>query len=256
MKSQRPIRAFRPFAKAVIPVLFGLWLELSSSGCRMATAPEGSGSIAGRVALFDSTDVSLSDFFGTTVSIDHTSLSTTTDPSGYWMIDSIPNGVHDITATKPGFGTFHWYEQNVNNGKTDLRTAAIARMTQVHYTLKRLMWMYGALFPVIDSSENQWPYRAIAYCDLDSNVQPSDAHLAISIGFVTGGSGPDYFSIDDLRAAGARPGQTLYISMSTIFDESSGQSNGFEASFFDPVHNQTRWASTGQKSNVIAVTMP
>ena len=229
--------------------------------CRNTTSPQGSGTIAGRVILFDSTGAIFTDFSGIHVSIDGTPMSIVTDSSGDWQFSSVSNGTYNVTASKPGFGTYHWYEQNINNGRIDEGTAALAQMPSYTPIIS------GASFGTdgdgvgedILGAYSQLPVgiNVAGYCDLDSNTQPTDAHLMVAVNLDNNDGGGIYFSYDDLLAAGARPGQTLYLSAANVFSRPNGYSFGCNTTFFDPSHNnEMRYASNGPKSNVIAVTMP
>ncbi len=223
------------------------------SGCKTVTSPSTTGSFSGRIVLFDSTRYQMPDFSGATVQLDGTSFHTTTDSLGAWDISGVPEGLYNISASKPGFGTYHWYQTNMTGGTYYLSTVYIARMpTDV---------------PVLDSvwgsaSDGGWQFVGhttggmdfvVGYCDTNSTIQPFEPHLATNLMGSSGG-----FAVDDLRTAGARSGQTLYISVSAVFN-AGGDLTGFGGPpfiFFDPAHNEYRWASTGPKSNVITVTMP
>jgi hypothetical protein len=222
-----------------------------SNSCGSSNSPTISGSFAGTVALYDSTFEALSNFSSTNVVIDGTSFSTSTDPNGHWEINGVPQGLYDITASKSGYGTFHWYQQPMVGGVLDLKPAEIANMSTKTPVISSVTSSGGYWTIIIQ------PYNSgflAAYCDVDSTTQPSEAHLATNVFAQSDG----YFSYSDLRAGGAQSGETLYFSTSTIFydDEYASLGETFSSSFFDPYHNETRWASTGPRSNVIAVTMP
>jgi len=216
------------------------------TGCKTTTSPTNSGSFAGRVLLYDTTGAVLPDFSGTIVTLDGSSFRTMTDSLGKWVINGVPEGQYNITATKSGFGTFHWYEQQIVGGKLDVQTAAIATMPYCPIVLLSTQWDHGNLDFQVSSGDSGLPVGG--YCDLDSNTQPSQPHFATSTG--------QFFSIRALQAAGAKSGQTLYISASSVFDLDNQFTNIVAITFFDPSLNEWRWASTGPKSNVIAVTMP
>ena len=211
-------------------------------------SPNSGGMIAGHVALFDSTNAALPDFSGTTVSIDGTDRTALTDSVGHFAFTDLPEGTYNVTATKAGFGTFHWFQQEVSGSEIDLATGAIARMGYFAPHLSFAGWGGGELTTSVNDSGAPRSYTTWVYCDIDSTTPPAGTHLMVSYT-------SSYFSINDLRACGGRPGQTLYISASTVFngDNYSGE---FETRYFDPAHNQWHWASTGPKSNVIAVQMP
>jgi len=236
-------------------------LLLTQYGCRdHSSSPEGNGSIVGRIILFDSSQNILSDYSGIKVTIDGSTRTTLTDSSGYWQFSNLDEGTYNVTATKEGFGTYHWYEQMINNGRVDVATVALARMPDKTPSVTAATWNLNFPEPTIVFSgdyDGAPDLEVAAYCDLDSTTLPSDSHLAIFT--ATSNSGGQIFSFGrtDLLAAGARPGQTLYLSVSYVFVKGLGYRNGYNTSFLDPMHNYTtRWASTGPKSNVTAIQMP
>ena len=228
-----------------ISILLVLAALACSAGCKTTTSPTASGSFAGRVLLFDSTGTALPNFSGTTVVLDGTTFSTTTDATGQWQISGVPEGQYNVTASKPGFGTFHWYEQQIIDGRLDLGAAVIVNMPIDKPVLMNASAILGGTLSA--NGQTAGPMQTLVIdCDLDSTTLPSEPHLATGLG---------YISINNLRAAGAVSGKTLYISISAVYNGTYYQDE-FVTYFFDPTHNEFRWASTGPKSNVIAVTMP
>ena len=135
--------------------------------------------------------------------------------------------------------------------RLDLDAAGIANMPSYTPVLQNVSWNLAGEYSTLGVGPENDPgstHVLMSYCDLDSTTQPLDAHLAVS---PTG----QYFSYETLRTAGAQSGQTLYISLSTVFNYNSYTNGAYSVQFFDPAHNEYRWASTGRKSNVIAVTM-
>lgn len=61
--------------------------------------------IAGRILLYDEDGNLAADNSGITIALDNSTVRTTTDASGNWKLDSIPQGTYDITYTKAGYGT-------------------------------------------------------------------------------------------------------------------------------------------------------
>ncbi|MFN3795126.1 MAG: carboxypeptidase-like regulatory domain-containing protein [Chitinophagaceae bacterium] len=61
--------------------------------------------IVGRILLYDEDGNLAADNSGITVAIDNSTVRTTTDATGNWKLDSIPQGTYDITYTKAGYGT-------------------------------------------------------------------------------------------------------------------------------------------------------
>ena len=242
--------------------MFAILTALTSliGGCRGTTAPEKTGSFAGRVILFDSTKtingsyrLPLSDFSNVLVTIDNSSYSAETDSLGQWEIHDVPEGQYDLTASKQGFGAFHWYQQFLSDARHDLSTPGLSRMRAISPVISDVKFegTYLGFNVPVQGQDTLW---IEGYCDLDSTTQPSESHLACTITQTTEGCS-DYFSISDLRAAGARSGQTLYVSASSAFSESN-DSRAYVVSYYDPRYNETRWASTGPKSNVVKVIMP
>ena len=232
---------------AVLPIA----LLVGMGGCKTITSPGATSTFAGRIVLFDSTGYTMNDFSGATVQFDNTSFTTTTNADGSWEIDNVPEGQYDVSATKAGFGTFHWYEQIVNGGRNDLSTAAIARVPNIALNVSGPTIGGGVLYlGGYDTGQHTIHYAIAQYVDIDSTVQPSASHVAAA-------AGEEYISLDDLRAAGAQPGQTLFISYAWVFDSSGDLDGGhYQYSFYDSRHNETRYASNGPKSKVFTVTMP
>ncbi len=61
--------------------------------------------IIGQVLLYDEEGNSMQDNSGVNISIDNSTISTTTKADGRWQLDSIPFGTYDISYSKEGFGT-------------------------------------------------------------------------------------------------------------------------------------------------------
>jgi hypothetical protein len=61
--------------------------------------------ISGQVLLYDEEGSALPDNSGVKISIDNSTISTTTKADGKWQLDSIPFGTYDISYSKEGFGT-------------------------------------------------------------------------------------------------------------------------------------------------------
>jgi hypothetical protein len=243
-------------------LFFAVVALLGMSACQQITnSPRMTGTIAGRVLLFDSTHAVLTDFSGITVSIDNTNRSMTTGPDGSWQFDNVDEGTYDLVASKAGFGAYHYYQELVNHGRIDNSAVALSEMPAYRPALDSATWMTWGNSVVLnvpkDYSMLPSGIAIAGYCDLSPNAQPNDAHLMTASNLDSRDGGGIYFSRVDLLAAGARPGQTLYISAANVFSYSAGYSSRYATSFSDPHHNYTTdYASNGPKSNVIVVTMP
>ena len=79
-------------------------------GCKGDTGPAGpvgptlSGTLTGLVVLTDTNGVQPTNRSGISVSIDGTSLSTTTDSTGKWTFNSLSTGTYAITISKNNYG--------------------------------------------------------------------------------------------------------------------------------------------------------
>jgi hypothetical protein len=231
-----------------------------AAGCKSSTAPDGDNTIAGLVVLYDSASPSttarataLTDFSGVTIVIDGTNHKTISDASGHFQFDHLSNGTYSITATKPGFGTYHWFEQQVVNGRLDLPAALFARMGHDVPVLSKPNGVPAIFELTVMNAVSQ---TFAFYCDRDS-LTPADAPHFATICDGNGYPAID-FSISLLRTAGARTGDTLYFTCSTVFDGAWAQQyyHPEGSSYYDPIRHQTRYSSCGPRSNVVKAVMP
>jgi hypothetical protein len=221
--------------------------------------------LAGHAMLADSTGQPLPNFSGVIVSVDGTKFSTTTDSTGIWQIANLPQGEYNVTATKSGFGTYHWYEQTFEPGRYDLAPIALAQLTPATALIRGISWNNdNPMAPELDFGAYTQPKTfgdntvIEGYCDLDSLAQPSDPHLATTLDLTTSiDSGGLVFYRNDLLAAGVRPGQRLFLSCSIVYQGSyyTGKHGPYLSEFFDPQHNEMRYATIGPKSNVLSILM-
>jgi hypothetical protein len=241
-----------------------LFLMILCAGC-VTEHDDGVVTLAGRAVLMDSTGAIRTDFSGVTVTADGTKFTATTDITGAWQIDGLPSGEYDISATKAGFGTYHWYEQTYAHGRYDLATIALAEMPNIAPVIDTAYWNP---YPLPNNQELEVGGPLITgisrimtvegYCDLKPNVLPDQSHLLTTLS--GGGSrnavGFTFFR-NDLISAGARAGDTLYLSSSIVGDapnEGGGEWAYALASFYDPRAHETR-SCTGPKSNVLTLVM-
>jgi hypothetical protein len=218
-----------------------------------ANEPKNDVTLAGRIELVDSTNIMLTDFSGAIVSVDNTNLTTTTDSFGHWQIQNVPESEHNITATKAGFGTFHWYQQTFAGGEYDLQTVVFGRLPNVTPIIDSAVTNVGGIYCEVNASSlsgHSWPVQF--YLDLDSSTQPEDPHTIIPVADI----GSVFFSMNSLHAAGIHSGQTVYLSASLFFSDESAYSGGTDCQYYDPVNHQWQFASTGPKSNVLKVVIP
>ena len=96
------------------------------------------GNITGAIQLFDIDGKLMQDASGVTVSIEQSSVSTQTQASGKWTLDSIPFGTYDIAITKSGYGIakiMGVYHAATNHGTTLIgRSRSINQISTIEVT--------------------------------------------------------------------------------------------------------------------------
>src|SRR5258706_13882863 len=85
------------------------------NGCKTSSSPEHDATLAGQVLLIDSSGLILPNSAGIAIQIDGTNKSTLTDSTGQWKIGGLQEGEYDISASRVGFGTYHWYQQHIES---------------------------------------------------------------------------------------------------------------------------------------------
>jgi len=87
-----------------------------------------SGSIFGKVALYDSLGKPLTDYSNSTVLIENISpqASRTTGTDGSFNFPSVPSGVYNLSISKPGFGTMKIFQFNHPGGINASQTGMIS----------------------------------------------------------------------------------------------------------------------------------
>lgn len=81
--------------------------------------------ITGRILLYDEDGTAIPNNSGVKISIDNSTISTTTKTDGRWQLDSIPFGTYDISYSKEGFGTGKI--MGIYHAATNHSTTVIAR---------------------------------------------------------------------------------------------------------------------------------
>lgn len=96
------------------------------------------GNIIGVIRLFDNNDNAQADASGLTVTIEQTNVSTTTNSSGRWSLDSIPYGTYDLVLSKPGYGTSRimglYHSANSHTTTNVSGTRYISMISDVQFT--------------------------------------------------------------------------------------------------------------------------
>jgi hypothetical protein len=82
----------------------------------------------GEISMADHNQEAVADASGVTVTFEGSGLSTTTDSTGFWRIDSLPTRTYDITYSKQGYGTVRQYGYSFVGGGATL-------MYEWHFTI-------------------------------------------------------------------------------------------------------------------------
>ncbi|MCA6498025.1 MAG: carboxypeptidase regulatory-like domain-containing protein [Chitinophagaceae bacterium] len=81
------------------------------------------GNISGGIQLYDMDGKAIADASGATITIAQSNVSTQTNSTGKWTLDSIPFGTYDLAISKPGFGTSRitgLYHAAINHATTNV----------------------------------------------------------------------------------------------------------------------------------------
>ncbi len=280
---------------------FAIVAVLAFSSCRdQLNGPNSTasaGTLTGTVTLGSEWGFSpgaLGSSAGVTIVLDNTSLSTTSDSTGYWKLENVPAGNYDVTISKFGFGLTCIYGVTVQGPGTtfipevalgvlpasapDLASAGIGNVTidstvdsitvdTEHVQELELHWNTPL--------DRDWAGLCV-YLDKDSLEQPAGVHLYsvlngaspwqgwfdpltsdTTVPFSTSNSGLLTCSVSALHAAGILSGTRVYITLAQYDPYTiNGAAPNNTFAYYDPVHNQQRLISPSPRSNVIAVTIP
>jgi hypothetical protein len=100
------VRVRRPFAKScvVAAAVLALVGHCTKTGPAGPAGPALSGTLSGFVTLINEDGGQPVDRFGVNVTIDGTSLATTTDGMGMWSFANLATGIYTLTYDKNGYG--------------------------------------------------------------------------------------------------------------------------------------------------------
>jgi hypothetical protein len=251
----------------VAPITALLFAAGCSSNSTGSSGPSLSGSMTGFVALHQSDGVQEPSSDGVTVSVQGTSLSTTTDSTGKWTIDGITTGGYTVLYSKTGYGTME--QQNVQfSGGTDfLGTTLMSQPPTFSVGINPLSSAadtIGAL-EVFFSEGGNLPsgYGGIVLiaAGANSNVSASDPtkYLYSLVASYYGSNSPSYLYKSDLYTAGFKSGSTAYIVAYPLCEynaSGTGDLGEYYSSYLDDATGRTVCTSLGTPSNVIALTVP
>lgn len=107
-----------------------------SAGCTPPAGEPGkpvSGTMRGYCAVYDTTftyyRTLLADKSGVAVELEGTTLRTTTDATGTWVLKDIPAGSYTVRLSKPGFSTMRLPDMQCTGGDITAAPVALTRLT-------------------------------------------------------------------------------------------------------------------------------
>jgi hypothetical protein len=234
-----------------------------SSNSTGSSSPSLSGSMSGFVALYQSDGVQAPSSDGVTVSVQGTSLSTTTDSTGKWTIDGITTGGYTVLFTKTGYGMSEQQNVQFSAGTDFLGTTTMVQPPTFSVGINPLYSMadsLGALEVFFSVGNLQTPYGGIVLIAAGENskVNAGDPTQYLYALIPPNGS-PVYLFKSNLYAAGFKSGSTAYIVAYPLFEynaSGTGTFGSYYSCYLDDATGRTVYTSLGVASNVIALTVP
>ena len=186
------------------------------------------------------------DYSGATIALEGTSLFGMTDSVGYWKIDSVPAGVYNIIASKPGFdsGFVPGVEVNPPTGRFLERDIQLRTPWVHYYQLKNLRIRNegnGDLY-VFDLTQTVGDelFRSVeVFCGSSRDVSPERNMFQLSVSAYLSGSpnslsGSVYLSRASLLGMfvespfrGFATGDSIYFAIFTVDDRGHYPSTGW-----------------------------
>jgi outer membrane lipoprotein-sorting protein len=196
---------------------------------------------------------------GATVWLAESPIHTQTDSDGSWTLNNVPIGSYEVLATKPGYGTMKWFQEQVTGPGTlyidpiylystpdcSLFLDSVTRFVDSEATNENQVNFFGRI-----KGLEQIIYLE-ADVDSDSTAQPGDPHLLqtnASDGSEIQDEGPWHFSLSQSVFSALAPGTKVFLSVYAYDDNSY--------TIYDPSSGQTLPVSPSKKSNSIPFTIP
>lgn len=232
-----------------IAIMAFVALSCSSSN---SAAPSLVGSIAGQIALLDSSGYASP--AGIAVSISPLNRTSITDSSGKWRFDDLPVGTYVLSATKFGYGTIKWFNEHVvGPGTFYLGSVTLAQSPNCSVVLDSVRYDSLRSEVIIKCFGKVSGVESLAniylQVDLDSTIQPDQQHIVPTLEAVEApGNGSWNTTIYPNELRGLPKGTKLYLA---AYCESN-----LGGSYYDPIDNQSIPISPGRKSNVLTFIVP
>ncbi|MEI8074186.1 MAG: carboxypeptidase regulatory-like domain-containing protein [Bacteroidota bacterium] len=222
------------------------------------------GNIAGVIYLYDEDGIRMGDNGYVTVSIDNSTVSTTTDASGKFQLDSIPAGTYDITYSRNGFGSgkiMGLYHAATNHATTMITknesmamnsTLAISNLVvQAFEPAVQQLGVNGFhIVPVFDNPSGKEKWVHLFFSD-NSGVDASNFQAETKIKVSGSAAQLNNYNLTTnwFEGLGFQKGQTIYV-------KAYGDSFLADA-YTNPLTNQTVFPSLSTKpSNTVSFVIP
>lgn len=191
------------------------------------------GNIVGKIRLYDQDDNLLTNASGVTVTIAQTNVSTVTNESGQWKLDSIPFGTYDIILSKAGYGgskimgLYHAATSHATTNVSGIRDLSMISNIKIDNFLTRKSSQVSDLAPLLaiglaedgiifcpgfkNTSNKLRPIRLF----FSSNPDVSSTNYMVTdmkkySGIILRNEN-DYFKTSWFVSKGFQPGQTVYV---------------------------------------------
>ena len=231
---------------------FVLACACSCSNSNTLTQPILTGNLSGHIYLVDSTFSQISSG-GVTVSLAEIQRSTKTDSSGSWTMSNIQIGNYEVIATKPGFGTMKWFQEQVLGpgtlyiNPTYIYQAPSCTLFLDSVTSNGLINFFGRIEG----------FKSVLYIqfdvDSDSTTEPGEPHLigtAANNGKEIQDEGQWNFQVNKSAFGTLQSGTKVFLSVYAY------PYNSNDYTMYDPVSQQFLPVSPSKKSNSILFTVP
>jgi hypothetical protein len=220
--------------------------------------------ITGTIFLYDEDGTKLSNNGYVTVSIDNSTVSTTTDASGKFHLDSIPAGTYDISYSRDGFGTgkiMGLYHAATNHATTVISknesmamNSTLAISNVVVQAFDPALQQFGVsgfhIVPVFDNSGEKEKWVHLFFSD-NNNVSSSNYQAETKIKASGAATQMNNFNLTSawFESQGFQKGQAIFV---------KAYVDGFLADeYTNPLNNQTVFPSLSTKpSSVVSFVIP
>ena len=216
----------------VTVLLYLLFITSCTTNSNDTPTPTGS-ALSGTIQLWDDKTSTLSDNSGVVVTVDDlTGISATTDATGKYTFTSVAYGLHDLTISKAGYGSYRLFGVANTNSATGTMLPAI-QLGKLATTSVTSLSVAGTTYngtsgvsvlysvaPTPTSTDRGYVRYFLSTDPGVSNTNYLYASPVVSVlnNNITGG-----FIKDDLLTAGFKSGQTVYL---RLYGESV-QSNSY-----------------------------